>query len=134
VNPGEAAATVLRLAAAAIFIGQAYQKLVAAHDAPHGRDNLAAMIGRAGMPRPEGLALVVSITEAVGGAALLIGLATRPAAVALAGVMVVAIVGFKRAQGFVGGWDWPFAVLAILVGVTLLGAGPWSIDSVIASR
>jgi putative oxidoreductase len=134
VNPDDAAATVLRLAAAAIFIGQAVRKLAAAHDAPHGRGNLAAMIRRAGMPQPERLALAVSITEAVGGAALLIGLATRPAAVVLAGVMAVAIVGFKRAQGFLGGWDWPFAVLAILVGVALLGAGPWSVDSVIASR
>jgi putative oxidoreductase len=134
VNLDEAAATILRLAAAAVFLGQAARKLLAGRDAPHGRDNLAAMIGRAGMPRPDWLALLVSVTEAIGGVALLVGLATRPAAVVLAGIMIVAIVGFKRAQGFVGGWDWPFAVLAILVAVALLGAGPWSLDSLVVAR
>jgi putative oxidoreductase len=134
VNPEEAAATILRLAAAAIFLSQAARKLMAAHDAPHGRDSLAAMIRRAGLPRPERLALLVSASEGVGGIALLVGLATRPAATVLAALMVGAIVGFKRAQGFVGGWDWPFAVLAILVAVALLGAGPWSVDSVIATK
>lgn len=130
----EAAATILRFAAAAIFLGQAHRKLLAAGDAVHGRDGLAAMIDRAGMPQPRRLALVVSVTEAVGGVALFVGFLTQPAAVVLAGVMVVAIVGFKRVQGFVGGWDWPFAVLAILLAVALLGAGPWSLDSWVAAR
>jgi putative oxidoreductase len=134
VNPEDVAATILRLAAAAIFIGQARRKLFAARDAPHGRDGLAAMIDRAGLPAPEGVALMVSATEGVGGLALFVGLATRPAAVVLAGVMIAAIVGFKRAQGFVGGWDWPFAVLAILIAVGVLGAGPWSIDRLLAAR
>lgn len=133
-NPEDVAATILRLAAAAIFLGQAARKLAAPPEVSHGRDGLAAMIRRAGMPRPELLALVVSLTEAVGGAALLVGLASRPAALVLAAVMVVAIVGFKRTQGFVGGWDWPFAVLAILIGVALLGSGPWSLDAILFTR
>jgi putative oxidoreductase len=134
VNPEDVAATILRLAAAAIFIGQARRKLLAARDAPHGRDALAAMIDRAGIPAAERLALLVSVTEGVGGLALLVGLVTRPAAIVLAAIMVAAIVGFKRQQGFVGGWDWPFAVLVILMAVSLLGAGPWSLDRLVAVR
>ncbi len=128
-SPEELAATILRWAAAAIFLGQAARKLAAPPDVPHGRAGLAAMIRRAGLPCPDALASVVATTEAVGAVALVVGLGTRPAALVLAVVMVVAIVGFKRAQGFVGGWDWPFAVLAILVAVAILGAGPFSLDA-----
>ena len=62
---------------------------------------------------------------------VLIGLLTRFAAIPLAAILVVAILGFKRKAGFLGGWDWPFSVLAIVVAIFVLGAGAWSIDALL---
>lgn len=123
------AALVLRLAAGAIFVAQGVRKLFAPPEAPHGRRALANMMRQQGLPRPEGLALVVSATELTCGFALLVGLFTRLVALPLAAVLIVAIVGFKRQAGFLGGWDWPFSVLAIDATIVLLGGGPWSLDA-----
>jgi len=77
------------------------------------------------------LAWVVGLTELVGGAALLVGLFTRVATLPLSIILVAAIVGYKWEQGFLGGWDWPFSVLGIVLAITLLGAGPISLDAVL---
>jgi putative oxidoreductase len=124
-------ALVLRLAAGAIFVAQGTRKLLGPADAPHGRRALAEMIRREGMPAPERLALVVAAVELAGGIGLIAGLLTRLAAAALAFILIVAILGFKRRAGFLGGWDWPFSVLAIVSAILLLGAGAWSLDSIL---
>lgn len=128
-----AAAAILRLAAAAIFLAQGIRKVFAPPDAAHGRGGLAAAIGREGMPAPERLAWLVAVTELVGGAALGIGLFTRLAAVPLVVVLLVAIYS-KRRAGFLGGWDWPLSVLAIVVAILLLGPGPWSLDGLVGTE
>jgi uncharacterized membrane protein YphA (DoxX/SURF4 family) len=100
-------------------------------DAPHGRENLERLIARRRLPRPDLLAQLVGVTELVGGAALLLGLLTRVATLPLAIVLVVAIGGYKWEQGFLGGWDWPFSVLGIVLAIALLGAGPVSVDALL---
>ena len=125
------AALALRIAGALIFVAQGRRKLLGPPTAPHGLANLEGMIRARGLPRSWRLARLVALTELVGGIALLVGLGTRVATAALGVVLVVAIVGFKRQAGFLGGWDWPFSVLAILVALALLGAGPWSVDSLL---
>jgi putative oxidoreductase len=120
---------VLRLVAGAIFFAQGWRKVVSAADAPHGRMNLERLIARRDLPRPDVLARVVGLTELIGGAALLVGLLTRVATLPLMVILVVAIVGYKREQGFHGGWDWPFSVLGIVVAIALLGGGPLSLDA-----
>ncbi len=125
------AALLLRLAAGMIFIAQGVRKLIASPDAPHGRDALAEMIRRQGWPWAGRLAIVVAATELLCGVMVLIGLLTRFAAIPLAAILVVAILGFKRKAGFLGGWDWPFSVLAIVVAIFVLGAGAWSIDALL---
>jgi putative oxidoreductase len=125
------AALVLRVAAGSIFVAQGYRKLFAPADAPHGRAGLSEMIRRSGMPSPDRLAAVVAAIELVGGIALLLGLLTRLALIPLSVILLVAIVGFKRKAGFLGGWDWPFSVLAIAAALFVLGAGAWSLDAVL---
>ena len=125
------AALVLRLVAGTIFVVQGWRKVVSAPDAPHGRKNLERLIARRNLPQPARLALLVGLTELVGGAALLVGLLTRLVTVPLAVVLVVAIVGYKWEQGFLGGWDWPFSVLGIVIALALLGAGPLSLDALL---
>ena len=124
-----AAALVLRLVAGGIFVAQGWRKVVAPPDAPHGRANLEAMIARRSLPRPALLATAVGWTELICGAALLVGLLTRVAALPLAVVLMVAIAGYKWQQGFFGGWDWPLSVLAMVLAIALLGAGQISLDA-----
>jgi putative oxidoreductase len=126
-----AATLVLRLTAAAIFVAQGWRKLIDPPDAPHGLNGLTAMIRSRGMPAPERLARAVALTELAGGCLLAVGLLTRVVAIPLAGILVVAITGFKIRQGFLAGWDWPLACLAIVVSLFLLGGGRLSLDAVL---
>jgi putative oxidoreductase len=119
----------LRVTAGAIFVAQGYRKLFVDPAASHGRANLETMIRNRGMPMPGRLALLVSAVEFVGGVALLLGVFTRVATVPLAGILVVAIAGFKFRTGFLGGWDWPLSVLTLLVAIALLGPGAISLDA-----
>jgi putative oxidoreductase len=128
VQRADAAALVLRAAVGGIFIVQGYRKTFALPGAKGSGMALRDMIATAGFPAAALLARVVSVVELAGGALLLLGLATRVAAIPLALTLVVAIVRFKWRDGFQGGWDWPLSVLAGTVALFLLGAGGLSID------
>jgi putative oxidoreductase len=77
------------------------------------------------------------LLELVGGFAVMIGLWTRPVAFILSGEMAVAYFQFHQPNGF-----WPIqnhgesAVLFCFVFLLFAahGAGPWSVDGVIAQR
>lgn len=132
--PLDVATLALRLTAGAIFVSQGYRKLFNDPAAPHGLANLESMIHARGLPMAGRLAVLVSTVELIGGVALLVGLFTRLAAVPLGGVLLVAIAGFKLRAGFLGGWDWPLSVLALVVAVALLGPGAVSLDAVLGQR
>lgn len=115
--------SVLRMVAAALFMGPGAMKLFAFP---------------VGMPPAGGTVPLVSqlglgaVLEVVGGALLLVGLFTRPVAFLLAGEMAVAYFQFHAPKGF-----WPVAnggmpaVLFCFVWLYLsaAGAGPWSLDA-----
>jgi putative oxidoreductase len=122
------AALVLRLAVGAIFVVQGYRKTFAPAGAKGSGAALRDMIAAQSLPAPALLARLVALVELVGGTLILLGLATRIAAVPLAMTLLVAIVRFKWKDGFQGGWDWPFSVLAATVALFLLDAGSLSID------
>lgn len=75
--------------------------------------------------------------EVIGGTAILLGLYTRPVAFVLAGEMAVAYFQFHQPQAF-----WPTnngGVAAVMycfffLYLVFAGAGPWSLDAVIARR
>ena len=77
------------------------------------------------------------VLEFYGGAAILLGLCTRPIALVLSGEMAVAYFQFHQPQGF-----WPIqnhgepAVLLCFIFLFLAahGAGDWSVDAVIRRR
>mgnify|MGYP001610651834 FL=1 len=72
--------------------------------------------------------LVVGITEFFGGIALIVGFATQLAALLIAINMVVAIVLVKRKMGFVNGYEFDLALLAMALALVFLGAGFYAID------
>ncbi|MBB5174693.1 DoxX family protein [Texcoconibacillus texcoconensis] len=79
---------------------------------------------------PEGLAYGVAILELIGGFALLIGVATRVMAALFALLMVGAIFIVKLEAGFIGGFEFDLALLAMTVYLFLNGSKNFSLISV----
>ncbi len=115
----------LRIAVGVIFIVHGLQKQA-----------MWKMQPTAQLPAPMiRLLRFLSIVEPLGGAAMIAGFLTRPAAIGLAIIMIGAINLKAREmhRGFTGdgGWELDFMVLAANVALLLLGAGAWSLDGVL---
>lgn len=81
------------------------------------------------------LALLAGGAEFFGGLALLLGLLVRPASVALAFTMLVAIFSVHIGKGLFlsnGGFEYGLALLAVTIGLFISGAGRWSLDGALA--
>jgi putative oxidoreductase len=118
-------AAAIRIAAAAVFISFGIGKFV-----NHASE--LASFQQYALPAPEVFVYAIGVLEIVGGALLAIGLLVRPAALALAGDMVGAIVvsGVGRGENV-------SLTLApvLLIGMIFLirtGAGGWSVDGRLA--
>ena len=84
-----------------------------------------------GIPAPEVLAPFVGVTETVGGLLLITGLATRLAALALTGDMVVALVTAHSELRFFareGGIELELLLAGASLALVLAGAGRFSLD------
>jgi putative oxidoreductase len=100
----------------------------------HSLDKVAAFFAELHIPAPAFQATMVSYVELIGGALLLVGLASRFAAIPLIVSMVVAIVTAKRDDvhglaDLFGLVEWTY--LALLVWIALAGAGSVSLDRVL---
>jgi len=126
----------LRLSLAATFFVHGYPKLFG------GIEGFTGALTRMGVPMPGVMAWVAALAEFGGALLVLLGLGTRVAALGLAGVMLVAIFHVHFAQGFkmivangrVGGYEWQVALLCMAVCLIMRGAGPLSLDRLIAKR
>ena len=128
-----AAVILVRLLAGSVFFAEGLKKFLFAADWGAGR------FARIGIPAPEILGPFVGVVEIVCGLLLVIGLLTRPAAIALIINISVAICTTKfkilRLQGF-----WPmeaeartdYSMLLSLLFLLIVGAGRWSIDASVA--
>lgn len=142
------AVLLIRLAVGLVFASEGIQKFMLPEALGAGR------FAKIGIPWPEVMGPFVGVVELVGGVAILLGLATRPAALLLVCDMVVAILSTKipiwLGHGFWGFADpsvarhglWSMAHeartdLAMLLGALFLarvGAGKTSIDAALARR
>jgi putative oxidoreductase len=116
---------VLRLALGVIFLYHGYPKLV------HADPGLRAAFAQHGMPAYfVGLA---GIIETFGAALLFLGLFTRPAALILAGEMVVAIWRVHSGHGImvVKEYEFPMVVGTACFALATVGAGLASMDHLI---
>jgi len=129
------AATVLvRLIVGAVFLSEGIQKFLFPDALGVGR------FAQIGIPAPEVMAPFVGVVEIVGGTLLLLGLATRLAAIPLVIDMLVAIGSTKvpilLSKGF---WamahearvDWSMLLGALFL--LCVGAGPWSLDAYVTN-
>lgn len=120
---------------------------------PHGAQKLLGWYGGYGfkgtmgfftqtMRIPAPLALLAIIAEFFGPLALLLGLLTRPAALGIGAVMVVAALTSHLRNGFFMNWfggqegeGFEFHLLAagIALALVIIGGGAWSLDALIAA-
>jgi putative oxidoreductase len=115
----------LRLVVGLVFIVHGGQKLFG-----FGLAGTAGFLASLGIPLPMVAATVVIAVELLGGLALLAGAATRIAALALAGDMLVAILTVHARQGFFvpHGVEFVLTLLGACLTLAALGAGAFSVD------
>jgi len=123
--------TVLRLAVGVVFLAHGGQKLFVV-----GFGNVAAFMGKIGIPAPMLAAIVVTVVEFFGGLALVLGSFTRWAAALLAINMLVAIMAVHLKAGFFlpAGFEFALTLFAANVALVLLGSGEASVDGLLQSR
>jgi len=129
--------TVLRLCVGAVFIAHGAQKLFAVWAGP-GLAGTATMLGSLGFPYGYPLAILLALTEFVGGIFLILGGLTRWVALALAIDMGVAIWKVHYRHGFFMNWsaepglghgvEFTLVLLAAVLCLALAGPGALSID------
>lgn len=122
--------TAARVTVGWIFLQSGWGKL-------HNLEGVVSFFTDLGIPAPHLQAPFVAGTEFVGGALLLLGLATRFAALPLIGVMTVALLTALRDQihelsDLFGLAE--FCYIVLLSGLAVFGAGPLSLDALLRRR
>ncbi|MBI2159800.1 MAG: DoxX family protein [Candidatus Rokubacteria bacterium] len=129
---------VVRLVLGVIFFAHGAQKVFGWFGGP-GLSQTIAGFRQMGMP-PAATA-VAAFIECLGGLAMIVGFLTRPAAVGLIVVMLVAIskvhvrngffLNWSMAPGKGHGYEFNLALIAMALSILLGGAGMWSVDRLI---
>lgn len=124
-------ATVLRAVVGLIFLAHGAQKLFGM-----GFGGVAGMMEGLGLPAPALAAGVLILVELVGGAALVLGLFTRLAAVPLAVSMLVATLMVHLPNGFYassGGIEFTLLLTAACLALAMTGPGKAALDRIPAT-
>jgi len=125
---------VVRIPLAVIFMAHGAQKLLGWFGG-YGIGGTAQYMDSIGLTPGIVLASLAGGAEFFGGLALLLGLLVRPASVALAFTMLVAIFSVHISKGLFlsnGGFEYGLALLAVTVALVISGAGRFSLDRALA--
>lgn len=120
----------LRLAAGIIFVAHGSQKLFGWFGG-NGLEGTAGWMASIGLEPGIPMAVLAGSAEFFGGLALIIGLLVRPAAVALAITMLVAIFAVHWSNGLFmanNGYEFALSLFAISVALVFTGGGKASLD------
>lgn len=121
---------IVRLVVGLIMAAHGAQKLFGWFNGP-GLQGFAAGLERLGVRPGRPWAMIAAVVEFGGGLLVAAGLLTPIAALFLAGDLLVAILTVHITKGFWnsnGGYEYPLALIGGLVGLSLIGPGPLSID------
>lgn len=129
---------VVRLVLGVIFFAHGAQKVFGWFGGPGLSQTIA---GFRQMGIPPAATAVAAFIECLGGLAMIVGFLTRPAAVGLIVVMLVAIskvhvrngffLNWSMAPGKGHGYEFNLALIAMALSILLGGAGMWSVDRLI---
>lgn len=125
-----------RVVIGGLFVGHGTQKLFGWFGGP-GLAGTEQMMGALEMRPARANALTAGLTETVGGAMLVAGLATPAPAAGLIGVMTTAIQKVHRANGpwaANGGWEYNAVLIAALLALVDNGPGDVSLDSALGTE
>jgi len=122
---------ILRVVVGGVFLAHGGHKLFV-----WGFSGVANFLGSVGIPLPSVAAVVLTLVELLGGAALVFGLLTRWAGLVLAIDMAVAILVVRMKGGFFApnGFEFELTLLAASLALMLTGPGALSVDGAIAKR
>jgi putative oxidoreductase len=126
----------LRVVAGVIFTAHGAQKLFGWFGG-YGLEGTGQWMDSIGLAPGYLMALLAGAAEFFGGLALIAGLFVRPAAIALAVAMVVAIFAVHIDKGLFmanNGYEFALALLAIAASLAVTGAGRGSVDRLLAQR
>jgi putative oxidoreductase len=124
----------LRIVAGCAYFSHGAQKLFGWFGG-YGLGGTAQYMDSIGLSPGIVLASLAGGAEFFGGLALLLGLLVRPAAVALAFTMLVAIFSVHISKGLFlsnGGFEYGLALLAVTAALVISGAGRFSLDRALA--
>lgn len=130
------AATALRIPVGIIFAAHGAQKLFGWFGG-FGLQGTAGWLESIGLAPGTLMALLAGGAEFFGGLALIVGVLTRPAALALAFTMLVAIFKVHFVNGLFmanDGYEFGLSLLAASVALLISGAGKASVDRVISAK
>jgi putative oxidoreductase len=121
---------VARLTVGILFVSTGWGKV-------HNLPKIIAYFGELHIPAPAFNAVLASFTELIGGTLLVVGLASRLAALPLMVTMVVAILTAKLEEihglpDLFGEVEWTYLVLLMVV--VVFGPGKASLDALVRSR
>jgi putative oxidoreductase len=123
----------IRLVLGLTFAGHGAQKLFGWFGG-HGVVGTAGFFDSIGIKPSQPAAVMAGLGEFVGGLMFAAGLLTPIAAAIITVVMVVAIATVSGKNGFwvtENGAEYSVVIIAVAIGVALVGAGAWSIDALL---
>ncbi|WP_134704545.1 DoxX family protein [Ammoniphilus sp. YIM 78166] len=122
---------IIRLVIGLTFMGHGAQKLFGWFGG-YGPKGTGGWMESIGMKPGVLLAILAGLSEFVGGLLFAAGLLTPVGALLIAATMVVAILKVHGPNGFwgdKGGFEYQLVLIAVVIGVALIGAGSYSFDA-----
>ena len=117
-NSPDMALLLLRIALGVVFIAHGWDKI----------QNMPATISFfTAIGFGAFIAYLVAFVEFLGGLAVLLGVATKQACLALAITVVLVVYLVKIYKGLLGGYEFDMMLLASLLAIAILGPGKWRI-------
>lgn len=130
------AALILRVPVGLILAAHGAQKLFGWFDG-NGLAGTAGWMSSIGIEPGYLMAILAGSAEFFGGLALVLGLLTRPAALAAAFTMLVAIFSVHISNGLFAsndGYEYALTLLAVTVSLAIQGGGHLSLDNMLAKK
>jgi putative oxidoreductase len=123
----------IRLVVGITFMGHGAQKLFGWFGG-HGIKGTGGFFESIGIKPGVTMAILAGLAEFIGGAMFALGLFTPIAALLIAATMVVAIVKVHGPNGYwitQNGFEYNLMLIAVAIGVLLIGPGQYSLDAII---